>query len=129
MARDNSTKSLMNDPCIFGVVPFLRKLIVTPTVQSPLFVDIMKIRPSVYQGPNDQNITLENAFSEFNCHFNHFIKRHQENSLDKEILWKFIARCAAVLGRNNQKSFDLDVQREYCGDGKLAGFADRPDYE
>lgn len=103
MARDRATSSVG----VAGIVPFLRALIPPPTQSN--YSDIMKIKPSVYQGPDDQNITFESAFADVNLHFNHFVKRQQQDNLNEEVMRRFIARCAAVMGANNQAGFDIII--------------------
>jgi len=108
IARDR-TLGLLNDKKngVFGVLAFLQKLISRPLKSTPSFPDIMQIKPSVFQGPDDQYITLQSAFNNVNLYFNHFVKRQQQNKLDKKLMRKFIARCAAVMGANNQVGLDM----------------------
>ncbi|KAF5366321.1 hypothetical protein D9757_012918 [Collybiopsis confluens] len=105
LARDSAISSSSNGVC--GVVEFLQKLIYQPTQSSDRFSLITAIKPSVYQGEEDQNTTLESAFCKIQLHFNHFVKRQQQDHLSDEVLRGFIARCAAVMGANNQSGFDL----------------------
>ncbi|KAF5371045.1 hypothetical protein D9757_010297 [Collybiopsis confluens] len=105
LARDSAISSSSNGVC--GVVEFLQKLIYQPTQSSDRFSLLTAIKPSVYQGQEDQNTTLESAFCKIQLHFNHFVKRQQKDHLSDEVLRGFIARCAAVMGANNQSGFDL----------------------
>ncbi|KAF5341557.1 hypothetical protein D9757_014561 [Collybiopsis confluens] len=105
LARDSAVSSSSNGVC--GVVEFLQKLIYQPTQSSDHFSLLMGIKPSVYQGSKDQNTTLESAFRKIQLHFNHFVKRQQQDHLSDEVLRGFIARCAAVMGANNQSGIDL----------------------
>ncbi|KAE9389923.1 hypothetical protein BT96DRAFT_1024834 [Gymnopus androsaceus JB14] len=105
MARDAAVNSL--DADVFGVIPFLKALIPKPPQITDLFHNIMKMKPSVYQGPDDQNVTLKRAFEGVNLHFNHFVKRQQQNNLSKQLIRGFIARCAAVMGADNQPGLDM----------------------
>lgn len=37
------------------------------------------------------------------------MKRQEQNNLDEEVIQGFIARCAAVMGANNQSGFDVVI--------------------
>lgn len=108
MARDRvvSQQRLRIQDGVFGVVPFLEALVTRPSKESERFCDVLRIKPSVYRDSNDKNVTLEKAFAEVNLHFNHFVKRQQQNNLDEETTKGFIARCAAIMAANSQGGYD-----------------------
>ncbi|THH28939.1 hypothetical protein EUX98_g5247 [Antrodiella citrinella] len=104
MARDRAAEGIDNG--VIGVVPFLKALIAVRPVSKDDFVDIMKIKPSVYRNSVDQQVPLEKVFADIHLYFNHFIKRQQQDFLDESVLQEFIARCAAVMGANGQAGWD-----------------------
>ncbi|THH17802.1 hypothetical protein EUX98_g9055 [Antrodiella citrinella] len=107
MARDRAAERSKNS--VIGVVSFLKELIAVRPVPNERFVDIMKIKPSVYKDSSDRNVPLEEAFAEIRVYFNHFIKRRQQDFLDESVLREFIARCAAVMGANGEEGWDVVI--------------------
>ncbi|TFK57613.1 hypothetical protein OE88DRAFT_153527 [Heliocybe sulcata] len=49
---------------------------------------------------------MSSARLDIDLHFNHFVKRQQQNKLDQRMMQAFIARCAVVIGANSQPGFD-----------------------
>lgn len=108
MARDRVVKTQGVLDGVFGVVPFMNALIARPARPTDRFADVLAMKPSVYQNPNDKETCFENAFADVHLHFNHVVKR-QVQKVNMGVFRGLIARCAAFMGANGQAGFDIGV--------------------
>jgi hypothetical protein len=65
-----------------------------------------------------ENIALSEQFSESKVWFNHFVKVEDYSVLNREFLWRFVLRGAAILCANNQAGCDIVIPFVYRA-GKL----------
>ncbi|TFK50466.1 hypothetical protein OE88DRAFT_1736013 [Heliocybe sulcata] len=79
---------------VFGLVPFLRALFKDQ--------DILKATPSRYRCDADRDQKLEDVFADDVLHFNHFVKRHEQEGLDSDVLAGYLSRNAAVMCPDSQ---------------------------
>ncbi|KIY53565.1 hypothetical protein FISHEDRAFT_33100, partial [Fistulina hepatica ATCC 64428] len=97
LARDEAVRTpvgleQLKGQGFFGVIPFLKALFVSPEDPSSDF--------------EDKDIPLKDAFKDTFMHFNHFVKRGEQEGLDFPCLLGFLARNAAVMCANGQKGID-----------------------
>ncbi|KAI0301711.1 hypothetical protein B0F90DRAFT_1816914 [Multifurca ochricompacta] len=102
---------------IFTVKELLQSLFSASTIRS-----ILKTKPSLSPGGEQNQPPFEKVFKDAAMHFNHFIKPYEHDVLARKYLIRFMARGAAALGANCQPGFnavypylyggtDLDMQK------------------
>ncbi|KIY42797.1 hypothetical protein FISHEDRAFT_79141 [Fistulina hepatica ATCC 64428] len=102
LARDEAAgaSSFLDHEGFFGVVPFLKALFVCPAKESSADMeDVLEARPSVYRAEHEKNIPLKDAFENTFMHFNHFVRRGEEDGLDFAVNPELMAPFLWSLGQ------------------------------
>jgi hypothetical protein len=70
---------------------------------------VRRRRPHYCSEGHSPKLSLENAFTKAHIYFNHFIKVHDFKMVEREYLWRFICRGAAIICANNQRGVDIVI--------------------
>ncbi|TFY78103.1 hypothetical protein EWM64_g5907 [Hericium alpestre] len=99
MARDQA----VHDSIANGVPREQSRMVPVTAFLSHLFGSsaapgILSATPSVVKdGSLDANVKLCDQFKDSHLHFNHFVKVHEHNMVNRKYLWRLMSRGAAVL--------------------------------
>ncbi|KIY49634.1 hypothetical protein FISHEDRAFT_72276 [Fistulina hepatica ATCC 64428] len=115
LARDKvvGMPGSMDNQGFLGIVPFLQALFNIPrsadadsASTTTVITDILQAKPSVYRNQQAKSVSLKDAFRSVSLHFNHFVKRGQQDEYDYSTISGFFARNAALLSANSQTGVD-----------------------
>ncbi|KAF8806799.1 hypothetical protein BYT27DRAFT_6608899 [Phlegmacium glaucopus] len=80
---------------------------------------ILNVKPAKSRTCTEGQQSFGATFNESKVYFNHFIKINDPNVINRDFLWRLIARGAAVRCANCQRGVDIVIPFMYCA-GKLS---------
>ena len=100
LARDAAAKRL--DHRVVPVCDFIRELLVSSA-------RVLRSKPTRVRTADEANKTLEETFGKSKIFFNHFIKLHDNEIINRKYLWVLIARGTAGICANHQVGIDIVI--------------------